>query len=89
LWTKGLNAKNIHKETFLVYGGNCFSLKGVHNWVEKFSQGRLKVADYEAELRKWPRQQSKTCVLRISPADKAMGNSISVGTEICREVMLL
>jgi hypothetical protein len=25
LWAKGLNAKNIHKELFPVYGGNCLS----------------------------------------------------------------
>jgi hypothetical protein len=30
---------------FPVYGGKCLSLKAVHNWVEKFSQGRSKVAD--------------------------------------------
>jgi hypothetical protein len=30
---------------FLVYGGKCLSLKAVRNWVEKYSQGRWKVAD--------------------------------------------
>jgi hypothetical protein len=45
LWSKGLNAKGIHKEMFPVYGRECSSRKAVHNWVEKFSQGRLKVAD--------------------------------------------
>jgi hypothetical protein len=45
LWAKGLNAKDIHKEIFSVYGGKCLSLKAVHNWVEKFSQGRSKIAD--------------------------------------------
>jgi hypothetical protein len=30
---------------FPVYGGKCLSRKAVHNWVEKFSQGRSKVAD--------------------------------------------
>jgi hypothetical protein len=30
---------------FPVYGGKCLSRKPVHNWVEKFSQGRSKVAD--------------------------------------------
>jgi hypothetical protein len=30
---------------FTVYGENCFSHKAVHNWVEKFSQERSKVAD--------------------------------------------
>jgi hypothetical protein len=45
LWAKGLSAKDIHKEMFPVYGGKCSSRKAVHNWVEKFSQGRSKVAD--------------------------------------------
>jgi hypothetical protein len=42
LWTEGLNAKDIHKEIFILYGGKCLSRKGVHNWFEKFSQGRSK-----------------------------------------------
>jgi transposase len=41
-WSNELNAKNIHKEMFPVYGGKC---KVVHNWVKKFSQERSKVAD--------------------------------------------
>jgi hypothetical protein len=45
LWAKGLNAKDIHKEIFLVYDVKCLSLKVIHNWVEKFSQGCSKVAD--------------------------------------------
>jgi hypothetical protein len=45
LWAKGLNAKDINKEMFPVYGGKCLSHKAVHNWVDKFTQGRLKVAD--------------------------------------------
>jgi hypothetical protein len=42
---KGLNAKEIHKEMFYVYGEKSLSRKAVHNWVEKFSQGCSKVAD--------------------------------------------
>jgi hypothetical protein len=45
LWAKELNAKDINKEKFPVYGGTCLSRKAFHNWVEKFSQGRSKVAD--------------------------------------------
>jgi transposase len=45
LWAKRLNAKDIHKEMFPVYGGKCFSHKAVHNWVKKFSQGHSKVTD--------------------------------------------
>jgi hypothetical protein len=42
---KGLNAKDILKEMFPVYGGKCLARKAVHSWVDKFSQGRSKVAD--------------------------------------------
>jgi hypothetical protein len=30
---------------FPVYGGKCLTRNAVHNWVEKFPQGRSKVAD--------------------------------------------
>jgi hypothetical protein len=33
------------QKVFSVYGGKCLSRKAVHNWVEKFSQGRSKVVD--------------------------------------------
>jgi hypothetical protein len=45
LWAKGLNAKDIHKEKFYVYGGKYLSRKAAHNWVEIFSEGRSKVTD--------------------------------------------
>jgi hypothetical protein len=35
--------------TIPVHGGKCLSRKAVHDWVEKFSQGRSKVADDD-----WP-----------------------------------
>jgi hypothetical protein len=37
LWAKGLNAKDIHKEMFLVHGGSCLLCKMVHNWVANIS----------------------------------------------------
>jgi hypothetical protein len=42
LWEKGLNAKDFHKEKFPVYSGKYLWLKAVHNWIDKFSQGRSK-----------------------------------------------
>jgi hypothetical protein len=45
LWEKGLNAEDIYKEMFPIYGGKCLSCKAIHNWVEKFSQGCSKAAD--------------------------------------------
>jgi hypothetical protein len=41
LWAKELNAKDIHKKMFPVYSEKCLSCKAAHNWVEKFSHGRL------------------------------------------------
>jgi hypothetical protein len=45
LCAKGLNANDIHKEIFSVYGGKRLWRKAVHNWNEKFSQGHSNVAD--------------------------------------------
>jgi hypothetical protein len=45
LWAQVVNAKDIHKETFTVYGGKCLSRIAVHNWVENFSEGRSRVAN--------------------------------------------
>jgi hypothetical protein len=45
LWAKVLNAKDILKKVFSVYGGKCLARKAVHNWIKKFSQGCLNVAD--------------------------------------------
>jgi hypothetical protein len=42
---KGLAAKDIHKETFPLYGGKCLSRKMVRKWTEKVCQGRSKVTD--------------------------------------------
>jgi hypothetical protein len=34
-WAKGLNAKDIHKEMFNVYGRKCLSHKVVQMWMAK------------------------------------------------------
>jgi hypothetical protein len=44
-WVKGLTIKDIFKEIFRVYSGKCLSHKAIHNWVEKFPEGRSKVAN--------------------------------------------
>jgi hypothetical protein len=59
LWAKGLNAKDIHKEMFHVYCGNCLSRQAVQNWVEKRGKIFADDEDDETEVRKWLRQQSK------------------------------
>jgi hypothetical protein len=58
LWLKGLNAKDIHKEMLLVYGGKCLSHKQVPNWVEKCGN-HFADEELEMEVWKWLTQQSK------------------------------
>jgi hypothetical protein len=58
LWTKGLNAKDIHKEMFPVYGRMCLLCKAVQNWVENVANFLL-MTKVEMEEQKWLRQQSK------------------------------
>jgi hypothetical protein len=45
LWVKGHHAKDVPKEMFPVYGGNCLSCKVVYKLVDKFPQGRSEVTD--------------------------------------------
>jgi hypothetical protein len=52
---KGLNAKDIHKEMFPVYGGKCLSRKAVHNCVEKRDKRFAYDEEVETEVRKWLR----------------------------------
>jgi hypothetical protein len=67
LWAKGLNAKDIRKEVFPIYVGKCLSHKAVHNWVEKFSQGRSKVSDDARPVAEVADNNSqKTSMLRAS-----------------------
>jgi hypothetical protein len=32
MWAEGLNAKDIHKEMFVIYGGKCLSQLGRETW---------------------------------------------------------
>jgi hypothetical protein len=50
LEAKELNAKDIHKEMFPVYGGKCLSCKAVHNWVEE--RGKCFADDEEVEMKR-------------------------------------
>ena len=45
LWAKGMAAKDIHKEMLPMYGEHCLSHQAVHNWVQKFSEGRTSIED--------------------------------------------
>jgi hypothetical protein len=56
---KRLNAKDINKEMFPVYGGKCLSLRRVDTWVEKHGKYFADDEEVETEVRNWLRQQSK------------------------------
>jgi hypothetical protein len=62
LWAKGLNAKDIHKEMFSVYGGKCLSRIAVSTGSRNCHLGGNIFADnedVETDVRKWLRQQPK------------------------------
>jgi hypothetical protein len=40
-----MEAKDIHKEMLPMYGEHCLSYQAVHNWVQKFSEGRTSIED--------------------------------------------
>jgi hypothetical protein len=81
LWAKGLNANYIHKEMFPVYGGKCLPRKVFHNWVEKFSPGRSKVADDAQPGAEVAENSRKTSMLRVSTHWESDGASVSVLVE--------
>jgi hypothetical protein len=59
LWRKGLNAKDIHKKIFPVYGGKCLSREAVNGLVEKRGKYFPDDEEVETEARKCLRQQLK------------------------------
>jgi hypothetical protein len=72
--------KNINKEMFPVYGGNCLSRKAVHNWVEKRGCVLPDAEEVETEVRKWLRQQSKDiCAVGFDALVKRWDKCINVG----------
>jgi hypothetical protein len=86
-WEKGISAKDIHEEIFPVNGGKCLSCKAVHNCVEKFSQGRSKVADDArpgAELTETRVKRLLCCGFRRT--GKAMGQVYQCWWRIGREL---
>jgi len=40
-----MEAKDIHKEMLPMYGEHCLSCQAVHNWAQKFSEGRTNIED--------------------------------------------
>jgi hypothetical protein len=86
LRANGLNAKMIRKEICTVYGGKYLSLKAVHNWVEKFSQGCSEVADDAragTEVAETAVRRLLCC--RFQRTGKAMGKVYQCWWRTCRE----
>jgi hypothetical protein len=71
LLAEGLNAKDIHKEMFNVYGGKCLSHKAVHSWVENSLKDVQKSRMMPDQVWKWLKQQAKD--FWVSLTGKAMG----------------
>jgi hypothetical protein len=83
---KLINAKDIHKEIFPVYGGKCLLRKAFHNWIEKLSQGRSKVADYSrsSEVAETTVKRLLRCWFRRT--GKAMGQVYQCRRKIYQEI---
>jgi hypothetical protein len=87
LYIKGLNAQDIHKEIFPVYGGKCLLRKAFHNWVEKFSHRRSKIADDErlhVEVAETTDKRLLCCGFRRTI--KATGQVYQCLWRICQEI---
>jgi hypothetical protein len=80
---------DVHKGMFPVYRGKCLSRKAVHNWVEKFSQGRSEVVDDArpgAEVPETTVKRLLCCGFRRT--GKAMGQVYQCWWRICREIIV-
>jgi hypothetical protein len=85
--------QRIFIKIFPVYGGKCLSHKAVHNWVNKFSQGRSKVVDVTRPGHPVA-QVAKTTVKRLlccgfQRTSKAIGQVYQCWWRICRETNVL
>jgi hypothetical protein len=72
---------------FPVYGGKCLSCTAGHNWVDKFSEGRSKVAGDarpNAEVAETTVKRLLCCGFRRT--GKAMGQAYQSWWKICREI---
>jgi hypothetical protein len=72
---------------FSVCAGKCLSHKAVHNWVDKFSQGRSKVADgarSSAEVADKTVKRLLCCEFRGT--SKAMGQVYRFWWKVYREI---
>jgi hypothetical protein len=75
---------------FPLYSGKCLLRTAAHNWVEKFSQERSKVADDArpgAEVAETTVKRLLRCGFRRT--GKAMGQVYQCWWRICREIIVL
>jgi hypothetical protein len=80
LWARGLYANNIHKEIFPAYCWNCLLRKVAHSWVQTRDKYFADEEEFETEVRKWLRQQSKDVYAAgFDELVKRWGRCINVG----------
>jgi hypothetical protein len=68
--------RRIFITNFPVYGGKCLSCRTVHSWVEKLTQGRLKVADDA-----WPGHPDELTIEAIVWVEKLIGADRRITTD--------
>ena len=67
LWAKNMEANDIHKEMLPMYGEHCLSRQAVHNWVQKFSEGRTNIEDAFLRLKEQCARGSDSNQKNFSP----------------------
>jgi hypothetical protein len=53
-----MDAKDIHKEMLPMYGEHCLLRQEIHNWVQRFSEGRTSIEDEHRAGRSVPTADS-------------------------------
>jgi hypothetical protein len=76
LWAKGLNAQDIHKEMFPVYGGKCSSREALHKWVDKHGKRFADDEQVQKEVRKCWDNNQKISMLLVSTHWESDGTSV-------------
>jgi hypothetical protein len=86
---KRLNAKDICKEMFPVYGWKCLTHKVVHSFIEKFYQGRSKVADAQPRVQVAEITVKRLLRCGLQCTGKAMEQVYQCWWRMCREINVL
>jgi len=65
-----MEAKDIHKQMLPMYGEHYLSRQAVHNWVQKFSEGRTVSKTNIEPVGRWRSPRRKRCSASKTPSEQ-------------------